>query len=354
MKRLQYGLIGTGQMGRGHIGALSLVDEVEIVALADKEETSLAKAKEALGREVWSTSDHRELLGRKDVDAVIVATPNFTHADIVCDALRAGKHVLCEKPMATTLEGCERIIAAAEESGKTYQVGLEFRFASGLRRVRKLIDEGELGQVRQMWFTEYRGPWMRKVEEWITQKAKSGGTLLEKNCHHFDLFNWMAGAKPIRVAGFGSVDLVYGKERFGGVAPDVLDNAQVVVQYEDGAVACLLLNMYCRHYERGPEACVVGRDGYALWSARDEVVCGKRERDERMTFKVAIPDHIKEKSHSGLVYYEHVAFMNSIRNGTPPVVNGRIGWWSVLVGLAAERAVAENRTVELSELSDRA
>lgn len=93
-----------------------------------------------------------------------------------------------------------------------------------------------VGSVRQLWCKEFRGPFGIKVDDWIVQRRWSGGTLVEKNCHHFDLFNWFAGSTPRRVAAFGSIDLVYGADRFS-VTPDVIDNAQVLVQYESGATA---------------------------------------------------------------------------------------------------------------------
>ncbi len=349
--RLRYALIGSGGMGRGHIGALEGIEEIEIVAIADPFAESRAKALEALGRQVPTYADYRRMLDAEKPDAVVIATPNYTHADIVCDALEAGCHVLGEKPMASTIEGCNRIVGASRCSGRVYQVGLELRYAALWQRLHSLIREGRIGRVRQLWCKEFRGPWALKVEQWITQREKSGGTLAEKNCHHFDLFNWYVGQRALRVAGFGSVDLVYGRERFG-ITPTVLDNAQVVVQYEGGAVAALMVNMYCTAYGEGLELGVIGTEGWIIANsgASDSLRVSPRGGGETTTIAFGLPPEIVKISHKGAVYFEHLAFLDNMRSGSRPLTDATVGWWSTAIGLAAERAVEETRVVSLSEM----
>ncbi len=349
MKTLSYGLVGCGMMGKGHIRSLALCEDVEVAALADPHEPSLASALEALGREAPTFAGHTEMLAKEDLDACIIATPNHTHADIVCEVLASGCDVLSEKPMATTIEDANRIVEAVRESGRIYQIGLELRYEPYHQRTGDLIAAGRVGRVRQLWVKEFRGPWMRKVEDWITQKERSGGALLEKDCHHFDLFNWFADARPVKVAGFGTVDLVYGLETFS-VEPDVLDNAQVVVQYDTGAVATLMLNMYCLEYLDGLELGVIGTEGYLQSSASEKsIVLARRKTGERTTIECRTPESIRRKSHGGAVYYEHLAFAEAVRDRQKPLADELVGWWSTVVALAAERAVAEQRVVDIAE-----
>ncbi len=349
VKTLRYGLIGCGMMGKGHIGCLQVLEGVELVALADSYQPSLTSALEKLGREVPTYPSHTEMLEKEKLDACIVATPNHTHAALVCDVLASGRHVLSEKPMATTIPDCNRIVEAVRESGCLYQIGLELRYEPYHQRTRELITVGRIGRVRQLWVKEFRGPWMRKVEDWITQKARSGGALLEKDCHHFDLFNWFTEATPVKVAGFGTVDLVYGLDTFS-IEPDVLDNAQVVVRYDTGAVATLMLNMYCPYYLDALELGVVGTDGYLQTSAsKKSIVLARRQTGERTTVECQTPEAVRRQSHGGAVYYEHVAFAESLRSGSKPLADELAGWWSTVVGLAAETAVAEQRVVEIAE-----
>ena len=351
---LRYGLVGSGQMGRGHIGALEAVKGVEIVALADPHAPSRESALEALGRSVPVYPDHEKLLAQEQLDAVVVATPNVTHADIVCDALDAGVHVLGEKPLSATEEGCARIVAAAGRAAGIYQNGLELRYSAIWQKVRSMIEQNAIGRVRQLWCKEFRGPWGLKVDQWITQNAKNGGTLVEKDCHHFDLFNWFTDSRPTDVAGFGTCDLVHGADRFEGVTPDVLDNAQVVVRYESGAVATLMLCMYCDAYKDGLEVGVIGTEGWIVanqFGGQTRLRHTPREGGTTVTMDFNLPADVRKISHDGLVYFEHLAFRDNIRAGRQPLTDAQVGWWAAAVGMAAERAVAERRVVDMAEFA---
>jgi len=347
---LRYGVIGAGMMGQGHLEVLEDVSGVEVAALTEPFPDNRAKALDLLGRQVPAYDDYHEMLEKESLDAVVVATPNHTHADIVCDALDAGLHVLGEKPMASTLDGCRRILEASGRSRGTYQIGLEMRSTLMMQRIHEIIDAGQLGEVRQLWCKEFRGPWVDKVDQWIIQKDKSGGALVDNNCHHFDLFNWFAGARPAKVSGFGSCDLVYGAERFG-VTPDVLDNAQVTVRYEGGSVATLMLCMYCDSYGEDLELGVIGTEGWLVGTCgeRDVLRMAPRTGGKETTVEFAPPDEGKGATHGGMVYWEHLAFAENIRHGRRPLTDAVAGWWATIVALAAEQAVAEERVVALTE-----
>jgi myo-inositol 2-dehydrogenase/D-chiro-inositol 1-dehydrogenase len=351
MKSLRYGIIGTGTMGREHLRCVEIVDGAEVVAVADPYPDSLNAARE-IHADLQLYDDYRRMLEKETLDAVVVATPNDTHADIVCDVLESDVHLLAEKPVATTLEDSNRIVEAEARSNRILQVGLELRHAPIYVRMRELIDEGRIGRVRQLWCKEFRGPWAFKVDHWITQRSRSGGTLVEKNCHHFDLFNWFAGERPARVAGFGSCDLVYGKDHFG-IEPDVLDNAQVVVQYENGAVATQMDCLYCTGLAE-LEVGVIGTEGWLIASTggQDLLRIFRRGVAEEETEEFIIPVDIRNTSHDGSVYYEHLSFADSIRNELSPTPDIEAGWWGTVVGLAAEQAVRESRIVEINDFTD--
>jgi len=292
------------------------------------------------------------MLRQEQPDAVVIATPNWSHADLVCDALAAGCHVLSEKPMSSTLSGCNQVLAAAAASDCLYQVGLELRYAAIWQRTRALIEEGRIGRIRQLWCKEFRGPWALKIDQWITQQAKSGGAIVEKDCHHFDLFNWFIGRPARRVAAFGSCDLVYGADRFDGVTPDVLDNAQMIVEYDDHVTAALMLCMYCTGYREGLEIGIVGTEGWIMANTRGpgRLTLSRREHKEVLEESFELPDEIRKISHGGAVYFEHLAFRDNILNRRRPLTGASVAWWSTAVPLACEKAVAEKRMVEMSEL----
>ncbi len=354
MSTLRYGLIGTGQMGHNHIDVVEHLEDADIVAVADTFAGSRQRARESLGSSVAVHESHAELLNRETLDAVLIATPDDTHADIVCDCLATGVHVLAEKPMATTVEDCGRILSAATAADGIYQVGLELRYAAIWQKLHSLVREGTIGEIRQLWCKEFRGPWGLKVGQWITQQARTGGALVEKNCHHFDLFNWVIGRPPRRVAAFGSCDLVYGPERFEGVTPDVLDNAQILVEYEGGALATLMLCMYCTGYREGLEIGVVGRDGWiiATTGKANSMRISRREGGPPEQVQFELPEEIRRTSHGGAVYLEHLAFLENIRNGSQALTDAHVAWWASVLPILAERAVAEKRIIEFTEAGD--
>ena len=345
-------------MGRCHLRCVKLLEGADVVAIADTLADSLASAAEMLPAGIPQYEDYHDMLASEELDAVVVATPNDTHADIACDVIAAGVHMLLEKPLAASLAGCNRVRATAGRGPQVVQVGLELRCCELFRRLRKLIDAGTAGEVRQLWCKEFRGPFLRKVGDWIVQADRSGGALVEKDCHHFDLFHWMAGRRPERVAGFGSCDLVYGRETFD-VEPTVLDNAQVIIEHEGGAVACLMLCMFAAGYDEGLELGVIGTEATVVATLG-------RKPDEKDLLRVyprgKEPGHtiempqledaaIRASSHGGWVYYEHEAFRGSIRTGARPEADVEAAWWATAVGIAAERAIAERRIVEMSELT---
>ncbi|MFH0965104.1 MAG: Gfo/Idh/MocA family oxidoreductase [Planctomycetota bacterium] len=340
--KLQIGLIGAGQMGRGHIACLKRIDEIDLRALADPHEPSIRQTLEAVGGEVAVYDDYRDLLSRADVEAVIVATPNFTHADIVVDALAAGKHVLCEKPMATTPEDCDRMIAARDQSGKILQIGLELRSDAAMRKVHDLLRAGEIGRPWSLWIKEFRGPFLLKVDRWITKKDRSGDTLVEKDCHHYDLFNWFADSPVRYAAAFGGCDVELDHS-------DVLDNAWTIQEHANGARSALGLCMFADRSPHGPEVGVIGSEGMIVHQYGGPVRLYPRRDNAERLHDVTVPPDIAPLSHNGAVYYEHLSWLSAIREGAPVRVTGEIGRESVIVGLACQRAIAERRVVDLDK-----
>jgi myo-inositol 2-dehydrogenase / D-chiro-inositol 1-dehydrogenase len=134
-KKLRYGIIGTGMMGREHIRNLLAIDNCEVVAISDNHAPSRAKSAELING-VTQFSDHREMLSTNELDVVIIATPNNTHLNILDDVLEAGPHVLVEKPLCTTVKDCQLAIERDKQThrdGRVVWVGLEYRFLAPTR-----------------------------------------------------------------------------------------------------------------------------------------------------------------------------------------------------------------------------
>lgn len=342
METIKYGMIGTGQMAVGHLGCIENIDDIEIVAAADTCEKSLnnfqSKNKD---EKTQYFSDYKELLELDEIDAVVVATPDNTHVDIVLDVLNAGKHVLSEKPAATSLKDFERLEQAVDATDKIYQVGLECRYLPVFQRMRKLIEDNALGQPHLIWCKEFRGPFLEKVGNWIMFNDKTGGVFVEKTCHYFDLMTWFANSTPKKVVAMAGLDVV--KDIYG-VKPDVFDNGWAMIEYENGARAMLGLCMFCK-CENDIEMGVIGDSGKMEgFFIEQKIEFSEFDSSTTITYNPRGDSKVEKLSHGGGVYYEHLAFINNVRNNLVPLTDINVAKWSTYVGLAAEESARNGST----------
>jgi myo-inositol 2-dehydrogenase/D-chiro-inositol 1-dehydrogenase len=203
---IRLGLIGCGSIARGaHLPAIDyLADQVSLVAVADVDPAAASIAAKKWGADVYA--DYRALLDRADIAAVIVATPEYLHAEQVTAAAAAGKHVLCEKPIARTLEEADRMIDACARAGVQLMVGHSRRFSSRYIEIKTALDSGAIGQVMLARENERRsrafggnlgGRWT--PQHWSGNPQLSGGVALLAGIHEADLLRWFIGAEPVSV-----------------------------------------------------------------------------------------------------------------------------------------------------------
>jgi predicted dehydrogenase len=208
--------------------------------------------------------DHGSLLDSRMCDIVVVATPNMTHAQILLDILNHPKahHILVEKPLCTTVEDCYNVIEAAQARPEVLvQVGLEYRYIPAVAKLIEQVKINSVGRVRMVSIREHRFPFLVKVNNWNRFNKNSGGTLVEKCCHFFDLMTLIADSMPVRVMASGGQDINHLNESYNGEVPDILDNAYVVVDYENGVRGMLDLCMFAEGSRNEQEICVVGTRG---------------------------------------------------------------------------------------------
>lgn len=229
---IRVGIIGCGGISNVHIPPLMEMDFVRIAAVCDIKPDRLAAAAKKTGAEPMT--DWQALVARDDIDMVHVLTPHYLHAPMAIAALNAGKHVLTEKPMASSIEDAEKMIAAADASPATLSVIFQNRYNPSTLELKRLIDSGETGRLlcarasicwhrTAPYYTEsgWRGAWA----------TEGGGVLINQAIHTLDLLSFLGG--PIaRVRGHISTDLL------GGVI-EVEDNCHAVFEYENGATGVL-------------------------------------------------------------------------------------------------------------------
>jgi predicted dehydrogenase len=358
MDTLRYGIIGTGMMGREHILNLEHVDGVAVTAISDPDEESRRLAAEDVSGDVAVYTDHRDLLAAGGLDAVVVASPNYTHIDVLPDVIDAGVPVLVEKPLCTTLADCKKVMDAAEAAGSLVWVGLEYRYMPPVARLVEEVQAGAAGPVRMVAIREHRFPFLVKVGDWNRFNRYTGGTLVEKCCHFFDLMNLITGSRPVRVLASGAQDVNHLDEVYDGEVPDILDNAYVIVDYESGARALLDLCMFADISQWQEELSVAGDVGKVeafvpgtfpvpeggmvrIANRAAGTVVDERVHDERIRF---------EGLHHGSSYLEHLDFARILRSGAVPGVGLYDGMLSVAVGVAAHRSIDEERVVAVAEV----
>jgi predicted dehydrogenase len=348
---LRFGVIGTGMMGMEHLRHLLRMPGVRVTACADPDAGSRAQAT-ALLPGVPILADGAALLARDDVDAVVIATPNFTHARVLDDVFAAGKHVLVEKPLCTTLADARAVADRAAAHPGVFWVGLEYRYSAPMQRLVAAVHGGEVGRLRTLSIREHRNPFLVKVGNWNRFSRNTGGTLVEKCCHFFDLMRFITRSEPTHVYASGAQDVNHLDERYDGEVPDILDNAFVTVDFADGSRAMLDLCMFAEAGMNHEDIVAIGDTGKAQCLLPQALVAiGERStkavRRERVPMDPAL---LELGGHYGATWGELERFCAAIRNGTAAEVTAQDGLLSVAMGVAAHRSIDERRVVAMAEV----
>jgi len=388
---LRVGVIGTGCIGIEHLNNLHLCDEVQITAVADCHPPSLQAAQTCLDQlgvaeGVLMLSDYHALLESPSVDAVIICTPNDHHLEVLRTAFFTGKHLLVEKPLCTEVAACaeaEAIAAAAlakaSKAGKaapTLWCAMEYRYIPTISRLLEDAHSGAIGDLRMLTIREHRFPFLRKVGDWNRFTRRTGGTLVEKCCHHFDLMRLILRSEPVRFLGSGGQDVNHKGEAYEGYdgTSDILDNAFVVVEFESGARAMLELCMFAEASKHQEEVSLVGTLGKLEAFAPshgvredDESVVNYRKGVRNPSFATEwdrydppppedcgelIEAHVgvdkkllDAGNHCGATFFEVSAFAKAALAEQPPQVSLNDGSKAVLMGLAAHRSIDTGKPV---------
>ena len=344
-------------MGLEHLRNLAEVPGAVITAVADTHEASRQAALDEAARVGLEApavfEDHRELVASGLCDAVVVVTPNMTHASVLDDVLDAGLHVLVEKPLCTTVEDCRRIAERAVDYPGVVWVGLEYRYMPPVAALVERVAAGAVGTVKMIAIREHRFPFLVKVGDWNRFNRNTGGTLVEKCCHFFDLMTLIAGSEPVRVLASGGQDVNHLDERYGGETPDILDNALVIVEYASGVRASLDLCMFAEGSANQEELSVVGDEGKVEAFLPSGIVREglRRTGPWGVNETVASDQRVRHEGfHHGASYLEHLGFAEAVRSGGRAAVGLGEGLSSVAVGVAAQRSIGEGRAVTLAEV----
>jgi len=253
MKTIKTGVIGTGFIGPAHVEALRRIPNIEVAALADiDDETARTKA-QMLGIDACY-GDYRELLAREDIDVVHVCTPNHLHYTMSKEALEAGKHVVCEKPLATVSGEAEELTALAEQKGLINAVHFNVRYYPLMSHIRQMVEKGDMGKIYSI-HGSYLQDWLFYDTDynWRLEPELSGDSrvVADIGSHWMDLIEYISGQKivevcadfatfhPIRKKPLKPVETYSGKmlkpEDYADISIGTEDYATVMLHFENGA-----------------------------------------------------------------------------------------------------------------------
>ncbi len=274
MSILKVGLVGVGGISRTHMPGWAASEEAEVVAGSDISNEALEQWG-ALHNVKRLTTNADDLFSDPDIDIIDLCVPNMYHAPLAIAALEAGKHVICEKPLAPTPEDIKKMIAARDKSGKQLMTAQHFRFAGVSQAMKAEIDTGTLGDVYHArgWMLRRNG--LIPTATFIEKKHSGGGPCIDIGVHILDLTLWMMGnPRPVTVSGVADARLAHLPGAFAtwreGPIPstfDVEDYAVAFVRFETGATLVLEVSWLLHHDIRGEDmqAWIYGDEGGCHW-----------------------------------------------------------------------------------------
>ena len=357
----RFNVIGVGVNGQEHIRVTELEGRASIHGIYDPNPRSI----EAAVKQHNLIAPHRQLVCydsleaacmAPEVDGLIIATPNYTHLDVLKVAVQSGKHILLEKPIATNVKDAFEITRMADAYPAVLQVGLQYRYkAIYTEAIYEALTRKSIGNIKTISLLEHRVPFLDKVGQWNKFAKFTGDTLIEKCCHYFHLLNLFAEATPKDVYASGSMAINFRDFRYGGEQADMLDNALVIVNYQNGIRASFNLCMFAPMFYE--ELILCGDDGrIKAWENVDflpesssgtylEIMHGDNKPSRRMT--PHYPAAIELTGHHGATFYEHVQFIDRLEGKESDAATALDGLWSVVVAAAAQESIKTNQVVNI-------
>jgi len=362
MKQVHYGIIGCGMMGLEHIHNLNLIDTAVVSAVYDpKPELAAQAAAEAGGAKVCDSLE--ALLATEALDALVIVSPNYLHVDQLRQVAQTRPlPILCEKPLFTDPADTPFLDSLKAGYPHPIWVAMEYRYmppiAAFLERAQAVT-----GGVRMLTLREHRFPFLHKIDDWNRFNAKTGGTLVEKCCHFFDLMRLTLQDEPARVLASAGQAVNHLDERYDGAVPDVWDHGYVIVEFAQGARAMLELCMFAEGARYQEEISAVGPKGKIealvpgpgrFWAEHlgapptPQVIVSPRNPKGPSVIETPVDTQLLQAGdHNGSTYYQHVRFHALVREGGTPEVTLDDGVKAVQIGLAAQESARTGQAVSL-------
>mgnify|MGYP001576994210 CR=1 FL=1 len=339
------GVIGLGLRSSAHLDAFRKLAEAKVAALSDVDSARMAKVNEGLPSKAATYTDYRELIRDKNVGVVVIVTPPYLHHEMTMEALRAGKDVLVEKPMASTYAQAAEIQREARRSGRIVAVGMQRRYSRNDAEYQQVIDSGQIGPIRLITYHEFRGDWnprtalytdpaTGKTASWRFSKKAAGSSELEFSVHAFAMVTNMVKAPLARLAASGGVVHYTGR--------DTRDVSTIIADFSSGARLDYSFSCFA---PGGGSACIVLGDKGVLRREQGKLIIfgdGKPRAAEIDAGRLPAEDP------EVLMYRE---FFRNVRERRPSPLGPDAAIEASKIAYAAEISISENRIVTAKDFA---
>ena len=317
MKTINVGVVGVGAMGENHVRVYHKMEEANLVAVSDVSERALKKIEKKYGAKGFT--EYSDLLENPEIEVVSVCVPTTFHHAVVMEAIKNGKHVLVEKPIAFTVQEAEEMIAAAKEAGVMLATGHVERFNPAVQKAKELIDDGVIGDVVSA-FAKRVGP--------LPPRIKDVGVSIDLAIHDLDIMNYLFEE---------DVTLVYGSMNCSFDDSEFEDHAEIMVNFNNEATGIIEVNWLTPYKRRELE--LTGTAGIISvdYIKQSIEVYGKFAQDIQIKHEEPLKSELK-------------SFLNAVMNGEEPEITGEDGLKALKMVIAANRSSKEHKPISFEEL----
>ena len=366
---VRYGILGCGMMGQEHLRNIALIEGASVIAITEPDQQMQKLCKQLVPEAVFFNTIEEMLSAGLALDALVVATPNYQHANQLLYLFeQTNLPILIEKPVITQLDQVKAVQEAANKHPAPVWVAMEYRYMPPVSQFKKQLLADDIGDLKMLSIREHRFPFLEKVQDWNRFNEKTGGTLVEKCCHFFDLMRLLMQSEVTRVFASTGQDVNHLNETYEGKASDIIDNAFVILEFENGKRANLDLNMFAEGSRYQEEICAIGPKAKLecfvpgpgrFWPVDTlgdapipKVVLSPRSPKGPIEVDIPVDGNLLAAGdHNGSTYYQHLGFFNAITQGHEVEVTIDDGLKAVVIGLAAQHSANTGQSVTLSDKS---
>ena len=366
LNKQRYGMVGCGMMGQEHLRNMALLPGIEVAAIFEPDAGMRARS-QALAPVAAQLDSLEALLAWPGLDALVITSPNHCHAaQLQQIAQTRPLPVLMEKPACTNLAAVQTLRQLVASYPAPVWTAMEYRYMPPIARLLDEVRSQEAcGSAVMLSIREHRYPFLTKVGDWNRFARNTGGTLVEKCCHFFDLMRLVMQADPIRLYASGGQNHNHLDERYAEGQPDILDNAFVVLDFPRGRRALLELCMFAEGSRYQEEISVVGPLGKIeckvpgpgrFWPGEllgaapvaQLIVSPRQPAGPRLLEIPVDPLLLDAGDHNGSTFYQHQKFLTVLQGQQAVEVSLTDGLKAVVIGLAAEHSARTGERIDLT------